>query len=173
MKALAKTFLEARGVQPPSAAASTTPPMCGFTRERHKTRSLVTLQSPPAPPPVSRNPAWDDRDSEHTRHSGGRSTTQPKDAIRTASVSPRWFFDDHARGWADSARTTSHRSPSDINLELAQRISSSLHRDSPRAILRGVRLTATPYSPATDDRYPVWDPDPTRRKKHSPASTLR
>ena len=56
-------------------------------------------------------------------------------------------FDGHAGGWVDSARnlvtwiferlsTPSHRTPSDINLELAQRISSSLHRDSVRATLR-------------------------------------
>ena len=38
-------------------------------------------------------------------------------------------------------------SPSDINLELAQRISSSLHRDSARAILRRLRLVPSRYDP--------------------------
>ena len=43
-------------------------------------------------------------------------------------------FDGHAGGGgADSART-SHRTPNDINLEVAERICSSLHRDSARAI---------------------------------------
>ena len=34
-----------------------------------------------------------------------------------------------------------------VNLELAQRISSSLHRDSARAILRRVRLVASRHAP--------------------------
>ena len=58
------------------------------------------------------------------------------------------------RCWEDSARnlvtsqrlsTTSHRTPSDINLELAQRVSSSLHR----AIPRRVRMTASRDSSTT------------------------
>ena len=57
------------------------------------------------------------------------------------------------RGWDDSARnlvtwiskrlSTTHRTPGDINLELAQRISSSLHHDFARASPRRVRLTAS------------------------------
>ena len=56
--------------------------------------------------------------------------------------------------------TTSLRTPSDIKLELAQRISPSLHRDSARAMLRRVRLVASrdaqmPLGP--DDWWPAWD----------------
>ena len=80
-------------------------------------------------------------------------------------------FDGHARGWRDSARnlatwiserlsTTSFPTPSDSTLGLAQRISSSLHRDSARVFLRRVRMTAlrdalTPLGP--DDWWPAWD----------------
>ena len=44
-------------------------------------------------------------------------------------------------GHLDSQRliSTSQRTPNDINLDLAQRVSSSLRRDSARAILRRVR----------------------------------
>ena len=53
--------------------------------------------------------------------------------------------DGHAGGWG---------APSDINLELAQRISSSLHRDSTRSMLRRARMVASgdhaPF-PETDD----------------------
>ena len=60
---------------------------------------------------------------------------------RTASASPQWFLTDTLGGCGDSARnlvtwtsqrlsTTSHHTPSDIHL--AQRISSSLHRDPAR-----------------------------------------
>ena len=85
-------------------------------------------------------------------------------------------FDEHAGGCGDSARnlitwifqqlkTTSLRSPSDINLELARRISSSLHRDSARAILRRVRLGAARDASllfGSDDWWPAWD-DPNPR----------
>ena len=53
-------------------------------------------------------------------------------------------------------RTTSLRTPSDRNLELAQRISAALHRDSARAILRRSRLAASREAPT-----PLSvDPDP-------------
>ena len=56
--------------------------------------------------------------------------------------------------------TTSHRTLCHNDLSLAQRISSSLHRDSARAMLRRVRLTAwrdasTILGP--DDWWPAWD----------------
>ena len=84
-------------------------------------------------------------------------------------------FDGHARGWEDSARylatwishrlsTNSLRTPTDINLELAQRISSSLHREFVCAILGRVRLVLSRDAPTPlglDDWCPAWDdPDP-------------
>ena len=64
---------------------------------------------------------------------------------QTASASPRWFLMDMLEvgetllaAWSPGSPTDSApslRTPSNINLELAQRISSSLHRDSARAIL--------------------------------------
>ena len=50
--------------------------------------------------------------------------------------------------------------PSDIDFELAQRISSSLHRDSAGAILRCVRLVASRDVPpplGPHDGWPAWD----------------
>ena len=67
-----------------------------------------------------------------------RSTTRPTDAISTASVSHPWFLTAH-RGRVVPLRTTltlvTWISQASI-LNLAQRISSSLHRDSARVILR-------------------------------------
>ena len=75
--------------------------------------------------------------------------TQPIDAIETAFRFTPVVFDGHTRSWGDSAHVLvtwdlpTHRTPIDINLELAQRISSSLHRDSARAILWRVQLVAS------------------------------
>ena len=54
--------------------------------------------------------------------------------------------------------TTPHHAPRDINLELAQRISSSLHRDSARAILRRVHLIASRDASTTlaPDDADIW-----------------
>ena len=71
-------------------------------------------------------------------------------------------FDGHARGSWISQRlnTTSLRTRRDTNLELAQRISSSLHRDSAREISRRVRLAASRDASqllGADDWWPAWD----------------
>ena len=84
---------------------------------------------------------------------------------------PSGFRRPRQRVGGDSARTlvtwishrpsaTSHCSPSDINRELAQRVSPLLHRDSARAILRQDRLLPTRdalHSPETDDWWAAWD----------------
>ena len=67
------------------------------------------------------------------------------------------------RRWEDSAPTfvtwisqrlnaTSRITPSDVNLELAQLIPSSLHRDSARAFVRRVRL----FAMGSDAWWPAW-----------------
>ena len=55
--------------------------------------------------------------------------------------------------------TTSHRTPDAVNLDLAHRISSSLHRDFPRASLRRRRLAATrdALPSPSDDCLSDWD----------------
>ena len=98
------------------------------------------------------------------KHSSRRFTTQPTDATRTATAHPRGFrwTREGLGGLSSQPRqglsTTSHRTPSDINLELGQRISSSLHCDSARAHLRRVRLTASRDASTTpDDPWPAMD----------------
>ena len=79
-------------------------------------------------------------------------------------------FDGHAGGWGDDSRRNlvtrinvsapplpAHPATSIPNL---QRISSSIHRDSARVILRRVRLTASrdaPLSLGSDDWWAAWD----------------
>ena len=53
--------------------------------------------------------------------------------------------------------TSSSTPPSEINLDLAQRISSSLHRDSALAILRRVRLVASRVDPTLLGPDDWWD----------------
>ena len=130
---------------------------------------LPHLLSPPShtkPGPTSSSTQI----SLSTKLSNGRFTTQSADR---PPLHASGFSTDTLGGWGDSARnfvtwisqrpsTTSFCAPSDINLELAQRISSSLHSDSARAILRRVRLASRDANTTLlpDDWWPAWeDPD--------------
>ena len=97
----------------------------------------------PGPTTTSAHLTWTFHDTANRSHRNGLGFTPV-------------VFDGHAPGlrgthatWSPSHQlsTTSLRTPSDTALELAQRISSSLHRDSARAVLRHVRLTSRDAPP--------------------------
>ena len=102
--------------------ASTAPPKCGPSTGRIRPRKRGTLRFPPV-----------------------SVTTGPTDVTRTASASLQRFL-------TTQLHLQPYHTPSDINLELAQRISSSLHRILARALLRRVRLAASRASSFTGDR---------------------
>ena len=63
--------------------------------------------------------------------------------------------------WISERLSTTHRTPRDINIDLAQRMSSSLHLDSACAILRRVRFAVSRDAATTLGRRLVARPGTT------------
>ena len=98
--------------------------------------------------PETRNPGHTTSSTQNLTENGTLKRTFHHTVIRCHENGLcQWVFDGHVGSWEDSAsnlatcisehlRTTSHRTPSDINLEVARHTSLSRHRDSAQAILR-------------------------------------
>ena len=119
-------------------SASTVPPMWIFRGRNARSQGFCGHLLPPSrgpkPGPTTTAQSLTDDETLKWTFRDPANRCQQKSTYFTPEV-----FDRHAGWWRDSARNLvtwiSRRlsTPSDVNLELVQRISASLHRDSARA----------------------------------------